>query len=365
MKFDVFISQATEDNDAIGRPLADALRKRGLCVWFAEDSITVGDSVRRSVDLGMRRSRYGVVILSPQYLVKECSNRELDGLITLDDGTKKVILPVWHNVSQTQIAKYSPTLADRAGVSSEKGVEHVADKIFFAIAGQTRNAHRSAIVDFISSLRSRVLTSTTERELKQCLYEVENYLTNHPTDVEARQLEDMILHAIEFENAGKSIAKKRLSKTVMVVSLLWFALVGSIWYTISRGPIYLAASHSRDTVVLRSARSDNVQIRVRWSSDNDLDLSLESPTGEQTWYGNPVTGDTNLDHDIQSGPGNETITISNLQSDGYRVVVDNYSGADSPEFTLEVIINGTVNRVYRGTVEDAKRRYVLDITIDD
>ena len=61
---DVFVSHASEDKDAVVRPLAHALRAAGLRVWFGEFALHIGDSLRRKVDRGLATSRFGVVVLS-------------------------------------------------------------------------------------------------------------------------------------------------------------------------------------------------------------------------------------------------------------------------------------------------------------
>ena len=71
MEWDVFISHASEDKEGFVRPLAKSLRQRGLRVWYDEFTLKVGDSLRRSIDRGLARSRYGVVVISPNFLRKE------------------------------------------------------------------------------------------------------------------------------------------------------------------------------------------------------------------------------------------------------------------------------------------------------
>lgn len=58
-EYDVFISHASEDKDAVVRPLANALRNSGLRVWYDEFELRIGDSLvarstsaLRRVDLG-------------------------------------------------------------------------------------------------------------------------------------------------------------------------------------------------------------------------------------------------------------------------------------------------------------------------
>ncbi len=88
-EFDVFVSHASEDKDAIARPLAEALRDRGLSVWFDEFELRIGDSLRRKIDKGVARSRFGLVVLSPAFFAKGWPQYELDGLVTMAvNGTR-------------------------------------------------------------------------------------------------------------------------------------------------------------------------------------------------------------------------------------------------------------------------------------
>lgn len=129
MRYDVFISHASEDKVRVAVPLAHQLKKLGLKVWFDEFELTLGDSLRRSIDYGLTESRFGIVILSPNFFKKEWSKRELDGLVARDDGKEKVILPIWHNISKDRIARLSPLLADKLAVSTKLGIKHIAEQV--------------------------------------------------------------------------------------------------------------------------------------------------------------------------------------------------------------------------------------------
>jgi hypothetical protein len=132
-EWDVFVSHANEDKDAIARSLALALQARGLRVWYDEFSLTVGDSLRESIDHGLARSEFGVVILSGHFFEKHWPTQELNGLATREVKGKKVILPVWHGVSFEEVRQYSPMLADRLAVTTEKGVDHVVEQLLGAM----------------------------------------------------------------------------------------------------------------------------------------------------------------------------------------------------------------------------------------
>ncbi len=140
LKYDVFISHASEDKSDVARPLAALLINAGLTVWIDEAELTLGDSLRRNIDLGLASSRFGVVILSTSFFSKEWPQKELDALVAREDGRAKVILPVWHGVSSSQIAEFSPLLADKLSVSTSRGVPYVAEAVLQAIQVQLSDA---------------------------------------------------------------------------------------------------------------------------------------------------------------------------------------------------------------------------------
>jgi hypothetical protein len=137
-EWDVFISHASEDKEAFVRPLAEALQEKGIRVWYDEFTLTVGDGLRRSIDYGLVHSRYGIVIISPDFLKKGWPQRELDGLLAREVDGRKVILPVWHNVDKNTILQCCPLLADRVATSSDRGVDGVVADLMKAIIGPSK-----------------------------------------------------------------------------------------------------------------------------------------------------------------------------------------------------------------------------------
>lgn len=131
--WDIFISHASEEKEAFVRDLANALAAGGLKVWYDEFTLTLGDSLRRSIDQGLANSRFGIVVLSQSFFSKEWPQRELDGLVAKEISSGKLILLIWHNVSKEDVAAFSPILADRVAVSSDKGMEQIVKEILAAI----------------------------------------------------------------------------------------------------------------------------------------------------------------------------------------------------------------------------------------
>jgi hypothetical protein len=129
MDWDLFISHASEDKDEIVRPLANQFSGRNVRVWYDEYELRIGDSLRESIENGLRHSRYGLVVLSPHFFGKKWPKRELDGLFTLETSSRNRILPIWHNVTAEDVTQYSLLLADRVGLPTNKGLDVLADKI--------------------------------------------------------------------------------------------------------------------------------------------------------------------------------------------------------------------------------------------
>jgi hypothetical protein len=125
--YDAFISHASEDKREFVLPLADLLSKLGLRVWYDDFTLTVGDSLSRSIDRGLVKSRFGIVVLSPAFLVKNWPEYELRGLTSREVEGEKVILPIWHRITRADLLQYSPSLADKRALdTSRQTVQEIA-----------------------------------------------------------------------------------------------------------------------------------------------------------------------------------------------------------------------------------------------
>lgn len=135
-EYDVFISHASEDKDSVVRPLAHALSDGGLKVWYDEFELRIGDSLRRKIDTGLAKSRFGVVVLSRSFFGKGWTNYELDGLVTRTVSGEQVLLPIWHEITKQELIDYSPSLADKVARSTgTHTIEEIATEIIEVIRG--------------------------------------------------------------------------------------------------------------------------------------------------------------------------------------------------------------------------------------
>jgi len=129
VEYDVFICHASEDKGSIVRDLEAALTAIGARVWLDEVKLVWGDSLSSSIDSGLSRSRYGLVVLSPAFFKKQWTQRELQGLVQRQMGERRtVILPLYHNISVDDVRQFSPPLADAFALESTMGVAAIAER---------------------------------------------------------------------------------------------------------------------------------------------------------------------------------------------------------------------------------------------
>ena len=119
-EYDVFVSHAWEDKKEFVDELVSEMRKLGLKVWYDTDKLKWGDSMREKIDKGLSKSRYGIVVLSPEYIREDkyWTKAELNGLFQKETINGKTILPIWHNLTKQQVTEYSPLIADRKALTT-------------------------------------------------------------------------------------------------------------------------------------------------------------------------------------------------------------------------------------------------------
>ena len=132
-EYDFFISHATEDKAEIAEPLALELSTRGAKVWLDKFEMTVGNSLRSSIDYGIAHSKHGIIILSKNYVRKFWTEKEMNAFyskLSLDSKNSKILLPIWHHITKQEVANYSPMLADILALNTEDySTSELADQL--------------------------------------------------------------------------------------------------------------------------------------------------------------------------------------------------------------------------------------------
>jgi TIR domain len=130
-----FISHDSRDKTSIAEPIALQLQKFMCPVWYDQFSLRVGDSLRDSIEQGLKECHKCILVLTPNFLSnKGWSRREYDSIFTREIvEQQRVILPVWHEIAVEDVYQFSPILADRVAVQWSLGIEEVARKLMQAI----------------------------------------------------------------------------------------------------------------------------------------------------------------------------------------------------------------------------------------
>lgn len=134
-----FICHDSRDKDEVSRPLASLLQQMLCPVWYDEFSLNVGDSLRGSIEKGLKDCSKCIIILSPNFLSNNGWTKvEFGSVFTRQILERKnIVLPVWHGVSPLDVYNYSPSLADKVGLNWSLGKEKVAQRLYRAITADT------------------------------------------------------------------------------------------------------------------------------------------------------------------------------------------------------------------------------------
>jgi hypothetical protein len=131
-----FISHDSGDKESIARPIAQNLQSKLCPVWYDEYSLSLGSNLRESIEKGLKETRKCVLILSKKFIYNRgWGKKEFDSVFTreiLED--KKVVLPIWCDVTKEQVYEYSPSLLNIKGISWDAlGEEEVCRQIYLAV----------------------------------------------------------------------------------------------------------------------------------------------------------------------------------------------------------------------------------------
>lgn len=186
MHYHLFICHADEDK-RFTRSLALALNRAGVAVWFDEDEIRLGSSIRQTIGRGLASAECGLVILSEIFFSKAWANRELNGLVAREMAERRtVIQPIWYELTYDDVVRHSPLLADQRSLKFEADLEEVVRQILdrLDLGRPYRQLHGSQRVHLTDRLGRRSMVSLTRKvqvgvePLKQMLVRLptsENY----------------------------------------------------------------------------------------------------------------------------------------------------------------------------------------------
>ena len=146
MLYDVFICHASEDKKSFVKPLAEELRRQNIEVWYDEFSLKIGDSLRRSIEIGLRESLLGIVVISKNFFNKEWPQKELDVLLLKEMKGRKVILPIWLELNFNDVYNFSPMLADKFALNFNIGIPTIVERIIDQINHVKKKSNSEQVI---------------------------------------------------------------------------------------------------------------------------------------------------------------------------------------------------------------------------
>lgn len=117
-EYDFFISHASEDKDLFVRPFVEKLINKGYKIWYDEMSLNLGDSLIENISNGIKKSLYGIIVLSKNFFKKKWTKKELEALLSKEIITdRNLILPIWLDIDIREVYEFSPLLVDKLAIS--------------------------------------------------------------------------------------------------------------------------------------------------------------------------------------------------------------------------------------------------------
>lgn len=135
-----FISHDSRDKQDIVRPLVTRLQSMMIPLWYDEYSLNIGDNLRESIEKGLKVCERCILVLSPNFLGNiGWTKVEFDAIFSREIvENKKLILPIWVNVTARDVHDYSMALACKFGLNWSLGVDEVAKLLFRELVEPSR-----------------------------------------------------------------------------------------------------------------------------------------------------------------------------------------------------------------------------------
>ncbi len=141
-----FISHDSRNKKLIAKPLANGLSSRLCSVWYDEYSLKVGQSLRESIEDGIKNAKKCILILTKEFLTNPgWTKKEFNSIFTREMiFNERIVIPIWYDIKKEEVYEYSPSLADTVALiwpeptkmtedDYKKEVEKLISKIHTAV----------------------------------------------------------------------------------------------------------------------------------------------------------------------------------------------------------------------------------------
>ncbi len=132
--YDVFLSHANKDKADIVERLYESLNKLGINIFYDKASLEWGDNWKDRILDGTQKAEFAIIVISENFFDSEWNERELrEFLRRQNKNGQKLILPIVHNISNEDLRKKYPLVADIQAIDSR---DYSCDEIALMFARQ-------------------------------------------------------------------------------------------------------------------------------------------------------------------------------------------------------------------------------------
>ncbi len=133
-EFDVFISHANKDKENLIEELYSSLKTLGVTIFYDKESLEWGDNWKDRILNGTKKAEFAIIVISENFFDREWTERELHEFLNRQNRSgQKLILPILHNITASQLQEKYPSVADIQAIDSSK---YSCDQIALLFARQ-------------------------------------------------------------------------------------------------------------------------------------------------------------------------------------------------------------------------------------
>ncbi len=133
-EYDVFISHANKDKLSFVDDLNESLKKLGVSIFYDKESLEWGDNWKERILDGTKKAEFAIIVISENFFDREWTEKELSEFLNRQDRNgQKLILPIVHNISNEDLRKKYPKVADIQAIDSKS---YTCDQIALLFANQ-------------------------------------------------------------------------------------------------------------------------------------------------------------------------------------------------------------------------------------
>ena len=133
-EYDVFISHANADKEELIEELYNSLTKLGVKIFYDKETLEWGYKFKDKILEGTKKAEFAIIVISQNFFDREWTEKELVAFLNRQNRNgQKLILPILHNITITQLQEKYPSVADIQAIDSSK---YSCDEIALLFARQ-------------------------------------------------------------------------------------------------------------------------------------------------------------------------------------------------------------------------------------